>query len=127
MGKSFKLLIIDDNDETLKMLSTFFTKKNYTVVSASNGLDGLKYFDSEQNGFDLIITDLVMPSISGVAVISIIKKKSPNIPIIAITGWGEQPEALAEEAQADLILQKPLELIELEEFILNMLSNKASC
>ena len=124
MDKSYKLLIIDDNEETLKMLHTFFSKKNYEVASSLSGLDGLKLFESDKKGFDLVITDLVMPNISGVAVISIIKKKNPDTPVIAITGWGEHPESLASEANADLILSKPLQLDELEVFVLDLLSRK---
>jgi len=124
MDKSYKLLIIDDNEETLKMLHTFFSKKNYEVASSLSGLDGLKLFESDQKGFDLVITDLVMPNISGVAVISIIKKKNPDTPVIAITGWGEHPESLASEANADLILSKPLQFDELEVFVVDLLSRK---
>ncbi len=124
MDKSYKLLIIDDNEETLKMLHTFFSKKNYEVASSLSGLDGLKLFESDEKGFDLVITDLVMPNISGVAVISIIKKNNPDTPVIAITGWGEHPESLASEANADLILSKPLQLDELEVFVLDLLSRK---
>jgi DNA-binding response OmpR family regulator len=124
MDKPYKLLIIDDNEETLTMLHTFFSKKNYEVASSLSGLDGLKLFESDKKGFDLVITDLVMPNISGVAVISIIKKKNPATPVIAITGWGEHPESLASEANADLILSKPLQLDELEVFVLDLLSRK---
>jgi len=124
MDKSYKLLIIDDNEETLKMLHTFFSKKNYEVASSLSGLDGLKLFESDKKGFDLVITDLVMPNISGVAVISIIKKNNPDTPVIAITGWGEHPESLASEANADLILSKPLQFDELEVFVLDLLSRK---
>jgi len=124
MDKSYKLLIIDDNEETLKMLHTFFSKKNYEVASSLSGLDGLKLFESDKKGFDLVITDLVMPNISGVAVISIIKKKKPDTPVIAITGWGEHPESLASEANADLILSKPLQFDELEVFVLDLISRK---
>ncbi len=124
MDKAYKLLIIDDNEETLKMLHAFFSKKNYEVASSLSGLDGLKLFESDKKGFDLVITDLVMPNISGVAVISIIKKNNPDTPVIAITGWGEHPESLASEANADLILSKPLQLDELEVFVLDLLSRK---
>ena len=124
MDKSYKLLIIDDNEETLKMLHAFFSKKNYEVASSLSGLDGLKLFESDKKGFDLVITDLVMPNISGVAVISIIKKNNPDTPVIAITGWGEHPESLASEANADLILSKPLQFDELEVFVLDLLSRK---
>ncbi|MFC1516779.1 response regulator [Thermodesulfobacteriota bacterium] len=124
MRKPLKLLIIDDNAEILDALYDFFIKKNYDVVSASDGLEGLKMIEGEKQGFDLVITDIVMPNISGVGVISIMKKKYPDIPVIAITGWGEHPEALATDARADLVLEKPFELPELEAAITDMLSGK---
>ena len=124
MEKPIKLLIIDDSKEVLSVLDKFFGKKNYEVVSASDGLDGLKLLETEKQQFDLVITDLVMPNISGIGVISIIKKKFPDIPVVAITGWGEHPEALAAEAQADVVLEKPFELAELEKKIKALLSQK---
>jgi len=122
MDKPYKLLVIDDNKEILNALYDFFSKKKYEVVSASDGLDGLKLLETDKQGFDLIITDLVMPNISGVGLISIIKKKYPDMPVIAITGWGEHPEALATEAQADRVLEKPFELSELDTLIRELLS-----
>ena len=124
MEKPIKLLIIDDSKEVLSILNKFFGKKNYDVISASDGLDGLKLLETEKQQFDLVITDLVMPNISGIGVISIIKKKFPDIPVVAITGWGEHPEALAAEAQADIVLEKPFELAELEKKIAALLSQK---
>ena len=122
MDKPYKLLIIDDNKEILSALSDFLRKKKYDVVSASDGLDGLKFLETEKQIFDLVITDLVMPNISGVGLISIIKNKFPDIPVIAMTGWGEHPEALAIEAKADSILEKPFELSELDTLIRKLLS-----
>ena len=122
MDNPYKLLIIDDNKEILTALTDFLSKKKYDVVSASDGLDGLKLLEKEQQGFDLVITDLVMPNISGVGLISIIKKKFPDMPVIAITGWGEHPEALATEAQADRVLEKPFDLSELDTLIRELLS-----
>ena len=91
MKKPFKLLIIDDAEEILTALTNFFSQKEYEVVSAANGLDGLKHIEAKDAAFDLIITDLVLPNISGVAIISIVKKKFPDTPVIAITGWGGTP------------------------------------
>jgi len=122
MFNPYRLLIIDDNKEILKALTDFLSKKKYDVVSASDGLDGLKLIETEQQGFDLVITDLVMPNISGVGLISIIKKKFPDLPVIAITGWGEHPEALATEAQANRVLEKPFDLSELDTVIRELLS-----
>jgi len=122
MFNPYRLLIIDDNKEILKALTDFLSKKKYDVVSASDGLDGLKLIETEQQGFDLVITDLVMPNISGVGLISIIKKKFPDLPVIAITGWGEHPEALATEAQANRVLEKRFGLSELDTVIRELLS-----
>jgi DNA-binding response OmpR family regulator len=124
MDKPSRLLIIDDNKEILSTLKNFFITKKYEVFSASDGLEGLKLLESEEQGFDLVITDLVMPNISGVGLIAIIKKKFPGLPVIAITGWGEHPEALATEAQADQVLEKPFELYELEKSLKKLLSSK---
>jgi DNA-binding NtrC family response regulator len=118
-----KILVIDDSKETVAGLQSFFNNK-YQVMTAENGLDGLKHFEDDDNGIDLVITDLVMPDISGVGVISIVKKKYPGIPVIAITGWGEHPEALATEADADLVLEKPFELAELDKHVSDMLARK---
>ncbi len=123
MGEKPRILVIDDSKETVAGLHSFFNNK-YEVLTAENGLDGLKHFEEDDNGIDLVITDLVMPDISGVGVISIVKKKYPGIPVIAITGWGEHPEALATEADADLVLEKPFELSELDNHVTDMLAKK---
>lgn len=71
MDKPYKLLIIDDEAEILATFNNFFREKKYDVISASNGLDALKLIESEKEGFDLIVTDLVLPNIGGTAIIKI--------------------------------------------------------
>lgn len=121
MVKKQRLLVIDDSKETVAGLNTFLSQK-YEVITAYNGLDGLKAFETTAGKIDLVITDLVMPEISGVGVISIIKKKYPGTPVIAITGWGEHPGALATEAEADLVLDKPFELVDLDRHVTELLA-----
>ncbi len=124
MNKQFKILIIDDNKEMLSALFDFFSKKHFNVSYALDGLEGLKLLETEQQGFDIVITDIVMPHISGIGIISILKNKYPGIPVIAITGWGEHPEALAAESHADLVLEKPFELAHLHKIVMDLLSKK---
>ncbi|PLX49189.1 MAG: response regulator [Desulfobacteraceae bacterium] len=124
MDKPFKLLLIDDDEPVLANLCIFLRDKKYDVTSASDGLEGLKLFENDQQGFDLVITDIVMPKISGMGLISIIRKKFPDTPVIAITGWGEYPEAFAVESQADKVLSKPFELSELDKVINELISSK---
>ncbi len=123
MTRKKRLLVIDDSKETVAGLNSFLGQ-SYDVLTAYNGLDGLKAFEENNAEIDLVVTDLVMPEISGVGVISIIKKKYPGTPVIAITGWGEHPGALATEAAADLVLDKPFELADLDRHIKRLLEKK---
>ena len=121
MENKVKMLVIDDSKETVDGLYHFFSQK-YEVFTALDGLVGLKVFETEEDGFDIVITDLVMPHISGVDVISIIKKNYPGTPVIAITGWGEHPGALAKEAEANIVLDKPFDLRDLDRRVTKLLS-----
>jgi DNA-binding response OmpR family regulator len=122
MDQPLKLLIIDDDEHVLATLEDFLRDKGYDVISASDGLNGLKLLETEKQRFDLVITDLVMPKISGIGFISIIKEKFPDTPVIAITGWGEFPGGFAMESQADTVLSKPFELSELDKAIKELIS-----
>jgi DNA-binding NtrC family response regulator len=121
-----RLLIIDDNEEILASLKTFLSKKGFEVVVASNGLDALKLYEAAYDNFDLVITDLVMPNIGGVALISIFKKRTPDLPVIAVTGFGEQPESLAREAKADVVLEKPFKLEDLENIVRELIEKRTA-
>jgi len=121
MDKKHKVLIIDDSRETVAGLKGFLDGK-YDIATAHDGTDGIQAIESDTDGIDLIITDLVMPSLSGVSLIKVIKQKHPKIPVIAMTGWGHHPKALASEAKADLVLDKPFEMEELERAIKRLLS-----
>ena len=120
MDPILKLLIIDDNQDTLAAMEAYFTKRNYSVTAIDSGLEALKLIESQSQKFDIMITDIVMPDVSGVAIISVAKRLTPNMPVIAITGWGEHPQVLASEAKADSVIKKPIELIELERKIISL-------
>ncbi len=122
MPDKIKLLIIDDSDVILDILKRFLEQKQYEVFTAANGLEGIKRFKTDTSHFDLVITDIVMPDISGVGVISILKKERPDMPIIAITGYGPHAEILAAEANADIILEKPINLNVLNKHIMSLLT-----
>ena len=126
MTKPHRLLLIEDSQEILAALAKFFQKKNFDVVTASDGLNGLKLIRDDGGGFDLVITDIVMPDISGVGIIKILKQKYPKTPVVAITGWGPQPQALAVEAHADHVLEKPFDIKELERLVIGLISKRVT-
>jgi len=123
MTQKHRILLVDDSEATIEGLKSFLDQK-YEVFTACNGLECLRVFEGNEGQPDLVITDLVMPLISGVGLISLLKKQSPGTPIIAMTGWGKEPSELAKEAKADKILMKPFDLEDLDQSVSKLLSAK---
>jgi len=126
MTEPNRLLIVDDNKDILSTFYEFFNSMNYEVKTAVDGFAALKLLKENPSFFDCLITDLVMPNISGVGLISIVKKEYPNIKIIAMTGYGDQPGALASEADADFVLFKPIDLFKIENIVAELLDTDNS-
>lgn len=127
MAEPNRLLIVDDNEDILSTFYEFFNSMGYEVKTAVDGFAALKLLRDKSNFFDCLITDLVMPNISGVGLISIVKKEYPHLKIIAMTGYGDQPGALASEAEADVVLFKPIDLFKIEKMaseLINQEKNK---
>jgi DNA-binding NtrC family response regulator len=113
------VFIIEDDAHVLDMMRKYFEYLGYTIITASNGMEGLKVINSQR--FDLVITDIVMPYVSGVGIISVVKEKNPQLPVIAITAYGKSPERLAAEKQADVVLRKPFEMETLKNHVEELL------
>jgi len=124
MSGSKKLLIVDDNEDILSIFYEYFNSLGYEVKTAGDGFAALKILKDKSNFFDCLITDLVMPNISGVGLISIVKKDYPHIKIIAMTGYGNEPSALASEAKADVIILKPVELFKIANKVSELINQK---
>ena len=126
MAQKYRILIIDDSKEIVAALKAFFQRK-YQILTAYNGFDGLQSFEQYENSIDLVITDLVMPELSGVAVISILKKKYPQIPIIAITGLRMDLAATRTKIGADHVLEKPFEISVSRQISIKAIDRKSPC
>ena len=126
MKKAYRLLIVDDSEELIDSFNEFFSSMGYEVVTARDGFSALKLIRETSRKIYLVITDLVMPNISGVGLISIIKKEYPGLATVAMTGYGDHPGALASEAEADRIFYKPLNLFEIEKEISGLLENQTT-
>jgi DNA-binding response OmpR family regulator len=113
------ILVIEDDPDVLSMIVKHLEHQGFDVVTAKDGMEGLKQLKA--GGYDLVITDIVMPYVSGTGLVTALKESKPEIPVIAITGYGEEPEAVATEKKADLVLSKPVKMSELKEHIARLL------
>jgi DNA-binding response OmpR family regulator len=98
------ILLVDDDPQVSEVLEMMLTQLGHQVTVANNGREALSSF--EQGDFDMVITDLGMPDISGRDVAKAVKGMRPGTPVVLITGWGVQldPEEMME---IDGVIAKP--------------------
>ena len=112
--------MVDNNERLLTTIHEYLERHDYQVMSVASGLDAIRLLRSET--FDLLVTDIVMPDISGLGLIEISKKESPELPIIAMTGYSGQVRDLTLERSPDYYLEKPFELSRLLEVVESLLA-----
>ena len=104
------------------ILTRILTERGYTVVACAVGLDGIRRFEKGKRKFDLVMSDISLPGISGFGVAKRIKELSRKTPIILLNGWIEELDMEGfQECGADLIICRPLWL----DKILNLVENAA--
>jgi DNA-binding response OmpR family regulator len=81
-----KILVIDDEESIRGLLDTILRRKGYDVVLADSGRKGLELFRREHP--DVIVLDLKMPEMDGLAVLRQIRSLDPKKPVIILTGAG---------------------------------------
>lgn len=104
-----KILIVDDDKTTLKLLSLYMKTKGYSVVTAENGMEAIEKITKESD-INFILTDLNMPYMDGIEFIKILKthEEFKKIPVVMITTEADEEEKnKAFQAGADDYLIKP--------------------
>jgi CheY-like chemotaxis protein len=108
-GRQARILVIDDEEVVRSVLSRTLANVNHQVTLAANGEKGIQLFKEEK--FDMVLTDLGMPGMSGWEVCRMIKKISPDTPVGMITGWGaEMSQSKMDEYGLDFLISKPFDL-----------------
>lgn len=107
-----RILLIDDDLEVAYLVAMGLEEAGHEVTVAETGQEGVACFESEH--FDVVLTDLGMPDITGWEVTERIKALQPGVPVFIITGWGQSVDAERQMASgADLLLTKPFNMQEL--------------
>jgi CheY-like chemotaxis protein len=88
----------------LKARKTVLEELGYKITTASTGDDALDLFSSQK--FDLVVTDYKMPGMDGLELIADLRKKTPEVPIILVSGYVDTLGLSEENTQADAVIQK---------------------
>jgi DNA-binding NtrC family response regulator len=102
-----RILVVDDDAEMRSLLKDFFEEDGFEIDSVSNGSEAFRRIAREP--FDLIITDIRMPGLTGLDILPGIKKLQPEVSIIVITAFGsEEVRRKAFDRGATAYLEKPI-------------------
>ena len=111
-----KLLVVDDNPDILRILSSMITLFGHGVDEAGNGLEAIRLL--REGRYDVVVTDADMPCVDGVQLCKFVKAQRPDIHVIGMSGDLSALKEM-ENAGADICLPKPFGLDEFQSAIEN--------
>jgi DNA-binding response OmpR family regulator len=117
-----KIMVIDDDEDILKLFSDFLNKKGFDVVPYLEPLKALKEIESKPSHYSLIITDIRMPGISGIDLVKRVYSINTDIKVILMSAFEINGDDLKELTYHEY-LQKPIHMRELVSTINEILKN----
>jgi len=113
---SEKVLLVDDEEEFVETLAERMRTRGMEVSTTNSGADALKLVDDED--FDVVVLDLMMPGIDGLDALKRIKRRRPDIQVVLLTGHATVEKGVEAIKQGALeFLEKPVDLASLTEAI----------
>ena len=122
-GKSRHVLVVDDEKNVQDVLSEALNCMGFEVARADNGVEAFAIFI--ENSFDLVLTDLQMPMMDGWRLAHLIKERSPNTPVVLLTGADH--EAVWKKVKSgsiDSVIFKPFLLNDLQSTVQRALESR---
>jgi len=119
--RKLRILVVDDDVQIREVLSDMLAIDGHHPTACADGFAALKAFDKAE--YDLVITDLGMPGMSGLELAGTVHRSKPQLPIAMITGWGTQ---LNEDEVAmngiKAVLPKPFHLSDIKKLVENLVT-----
>lgn len=123
MNKPIRVLVVDDDAKMRELLLDTLSVLGYQTLGAKDGEEALSLLEDEK--IDLVVTDIKMPKISGVALLQEIKEKNPELPVVLITGYNSiYPMEQMINKGANGFISKPFRIGRIEELIVKILNAK---
>ena len=108
------ILLVEDEDMVRAVAERALTRAGYSVVTASQGEEGLERF-AQMEKVDLIISDVVMPTMDGPAMVRAMRAKRPDLPVLFMSGYAEEQLRQSIDIDDVAFLPKPFSVAQLAE------------
>jgi two-component system, cell cycle sensor histidine kinase and response regulator CckA len=116
LGHGESVLLVDDEQILANLAAAFLTQAGYRVTKFYDPASALGAFRAHPYDYDLLLTDLAMPGMTGVDLAAEMRALRPDLPVVLCTGYGGDPGA-AIHKHCDVILAKPCGRVELYEAV----------
>jgi DNA-binding NtrC family response regulator len=125
VSKNFKgrILVVDDEVDLAETLRDLIMLYGYEVEIAANGLEAQSCLNLQR--YDLVISDIRMPVMDGIQLLSLIHQQHHGTPVILISGFSDYDEKAAAENGSCGLLSKPIEMADLIELIKKNLKSES--
>lgn len=123
LSENKTILIVDDNEEIIKVLKRGLEYLGYNVETETDSLRALNMIKQDNKKYNLVITDYIMPNLKGAALAAAVKETAENTGVILITGYMDENNGIINDnAFIDACISKPVELAKLSEIIQKVLN-----
>jgi two-component system cell cycle sensor histidine kinase/response regulator CckA len=108
------VLLVEDEDTVRNVVARLLTRLEYLVSSAADAEEAIAMFDDGAD-FDLVVTDIVMPGLSGIEMAEVLKRRFPSLRFLFISGYTSRELDTTPQAPPEPFLSKPFTMQELAE------------
>ena len=106
-----RILIAEDEDALRNLIARALIQDGHHVITTQDGAEALDVFTRERGGFELLLTDIRMPVMDGIALALAAARSHPEVPILLMTGYADQRErAHGLDALIHDVITKPFSL-----------------
>ncbi|NLD38038.1 MAG: DUF3365 domain-containing protein [Desulfatiglans sp.] len=117
-----RVLFVDDEEAAITAMKKILARLGYTATTSNSSRDALKIFKDNPAGFDLIITDMTMPGITGLQLVKEVRAIRLDIPVILCTGYSDQiDDEKAQMAGVNEFMIKPVSMFDIASAIRRVL------
>lgn len=107
-GRGEQILVVDDEIAIIEITCTTLNAYNYRALAAANGMEAVEVFSRHHADIDLVITDVLMPGMDGMAMVNALREIKPDVKVIAVSGHLTQEKLDQIKANnVKLFLRKP--------------------
>ena len=121
-----KLLIVDDDSDIVQVLKMGLVRNGFSVEAFTNPQEALQSFKSNAESYCLVLSDIRMPSLSGIQLSRKLKEVNPNVKVVLMTAFeirdDEFPKVFP-STQVDGFVQKPIGIKDLTDKILSLIGD----